>query len=195
MANPYLRVAVVAHLVVFSAIGVVDFYSDFAADVCYQIIGITLALFRFVQPDSSWLPELLNFRIATRVLRPYSLWFVVQSRLLTDGLLHPKTLFGLANTMHDTTLVVVGLFILFRLARLDLARAVYRESWFVMACMRLVISLQQADPVATASCVLEIVATNCLLFVLITGGRVVPARVVGVLGACVGCQKLWYLTN
>ena len=143
----------------------------------------------------SWLPELLNFRIATRVLRPYSLWFVVQSRLLSDGLFHPKTLFSLANTMHDTSLVVVGLFILFRLARVDVARAVYRESWFLMACLRLVISFQLADPVAVVSCVLEIVATNCLLFVLISDGGVVPARVVGVLGACVGCQKLWYLTN
>ena len=181
------------HLIGFAMIGVLDLSSDRWADVCYQCIGITIALIRIANPDSWLLSELLNFRIATRVLRPLSLWNVVLERISSLGVGDANTLFAVANTLHDASLVIVGCCILFGVNRVDIARAVYRECWFVMACLRLV--LFRADPIAASSCVLEILATNCLLFVLVTGGRVVPARLVGVFGFCVGSQKLWYLVD
>lgn len=182
---------IVGHLLFFALIGVADLYSDFTADVCYQCLGITIAVIRVSYPDSFLVGELVNFRIATRVLRPVSLWKLFLARSASDGLWNPKTMYTAANTIHDASLVAVGLCILFQLSRIDIVKALYRESWFVMACLRFVISL--GDPLATASCVLEILATNCLIFVLVTGGKTVPPRLLGVLGFCVGSQKLWYL--
>lgn len=181
----------VAHLVAFAVIGVIDFYSDFAADVSYQIIGITIAIIKMLSPASSLIADILNLRIATRVLRPLSLWKTLLSRAASDGFFVLRTLYYAANTAHDVNLVIVGACILFRVARIDVVRAVYRETWFIMACLRLMLSVN--DPVALASCVLEVLGTNCLLFVMSTGGRTIPTRYQGVIGLLVGSQKLWYL--
>ncbi len=183
---------IVGHIALFFLIGLIDISSDWNADATYQVLGLILNSIKIVNPDSFLISELFNFRIATRVLRPYSLAQLVVSRFVDYGALSPKTLLVVANTMHDAALVCVGAAILFKFSRIyDIVKAVYRESWFVMAVLRLIVYF--GDPIATVSCVCEIFATNCLLYMLATGGKAIPQRYLGVLSFIVGAQKFYYL--
>jgi hypothetical protein len=182
---------IVAHIAFFFLIGVIDIYGDWHADATYQILGLIMNSIKIANPDSHIIYEILNFRIATRVLRPYSLVQMVLLRFNDYGPLSPKTLLAAAMTMHDVALICVGAAILFRFARIDIVKAVYRECWFVMAVLRLVVYF--GDPLATVSCICEIFATNCLLYMLATGGKAIPGRYLGILSFIVGSQKFYYM--
>lgn len=188
---------IVVHLAIFAAIGVIDVASDFVADVCYQSLGIVLSLVRIYNPDHMLISEIFNVRTATRLLRPISLYSVARSRFAESGIASAATLFYSINFFHDVFLASVGAAILLRFPRLDVVKALYRETWLLLACVRLYMSAANGDVVAIVSCVCEIVATNCFIYIMLLSrsGSPIPARYVGMLGVVVSTQKLYYLVS
>ncbi len=187
---------VLLRMVLVASIVVVDFVGDWNADVLYQGIGAVAAVLRLVAPDSPLISEALYLRIATRVLRPLGHSDTFAAKCTSAATcLQLKTVYVGFNGLQDAALVSVGVALLFSFSdtAVLVCKAVFRELWFIVSCLRLAVAAASGaaiDPVVVASCCCEIVATSSLAVMLLTRGAPVPTRVVGALSLVVTVQKL-----
>jgi hypothetical protein len=190
---------IVAQIVGFAAIGVLDVYSDnapargWAADVLFQLINLALAIARFTQgKNPPWASYAQNFRIATRVLRPLA-HFESALAVFTSQGVGFSCVFYFAMSAYDLLLVGVGLSTLFDFSERAqyIAYAAFREMWVIFSVLRFIRYL--GDPVAMASSAAELFATSGFIYTVVLGRDPVPTRALGGIIIFVASQKLAYM--
>lgn len=190
-AIDWYLLGIIAQLMCFAAIGVVDFASARLADVVFQCINLTVALGRLLLPqhEPRFGPFCQHLRSATRILRPTAhvgtaLAYYNRGNALVSA-------YYAGNAVYDIALVAIGAATLFNVKRIDLFKAFFREVWVVFCCLRFAKSL--GDPYAMASSLAELAVTNGFIYVYVLGRDPVPMRIIGGLGIFVATQKLLYL--
>lgn len=181
---------IILHLVVYAGVAVVVLYSDHAADVLYQAVGVVGYLIKIFDPYNHLVSDLYYVRCASRALRPIS--------MLKHGVEYytskyfVKAIYYLLYAVSDFLAALYGTATFFHFPRKDIIGALQRESSFLRCLFSIYFGYSYGDWIVVVGNVCDALSKNSLVLMLPLGDAL-PGRVVAGTGAIAASQKLWYL--